>query len=63
MIDLVQDAEVAGLTQQAMAVLASRAKALAELLELGSTLRDDDRIAVQAAATKIAHRIVDVLAP
>lgn len=60
MIELVH---VGVLTQPAMGALASRAKALSELLELGSHLRDEDRLAVQHAAAALAQRIEAVLRP
>lgn len=45
------------LSQDNMRELSSRARALTELLELGSNLRDSDRYQVQLAAASIALAI------
>ena len=49
------------LAQEEMRELSSRAKALSELLELGSTLRDADRYAVQRAAAALSSAVDQAL--
>lgn len=49
------------LSQEEMRELSSRAKALSELLELGSTLMDADRHAVQRAAAALSSAVDQVL--